>query len=360
MNNRSSNSNAKHLLKALETTDNLITLINSEELLSNENIRGILMGVLQQCVYKLQRRGECENKDDKTKRTRRSSALQRQGLNLIKKYIMTLAAMMVLGAVAAGPVKATIILSTESSETLGGLSFGDGDLASYDPTTDTATLLFSEALFGDNEDIDAVHILDNGNIILSTGSGALLGGLSFGDGDLVEYNPLTDVAVLYFSEALFGSDENIDAVHILDNGNIILSTADGATLGGLSFTSGGLIEYNPATNIGVLFFDGALFDGSENIDAVHILDNGNIILSTAGAATLGGLTFQNGDLIEYNPTTDIATLYFSESLFSSNANIDAVYVTSIPEPATIAMFGFGGLILICQRRRKRHSRNSCS
>jgi len=357
MNNRSSNTN---LLKALETTDNLITLIKSEELLSNENIRGILMGVLQQCVYKLQRHGECGNKDDKTKKTRRSSALQRQGLNLIKKYIMTLAVMMILGAVAAKPVNATIILSTDSSETLGGLSFRAGDLANYDPTTNTATLFFSEELFGGNEDIDALHILDNGNIILSTSSGALLGGLSFGDGDLVEYNPLTDVADLYFSEALFGSDENIDAVHILDNGNIILSTADGAMLGGLSFTSGDLIEYNPATDIAALFFDGALFDGSENIDAVHIHDNGNIVLSTAGAATLGGLTFQNGDLIEYNPTTDIATLYFNENLFSSNANIDAVYVTSTPEPATMAMFGFGGLILICQRRRKRHSSNNCS
>ncbi len=189
-------------------------------------------------------------------------------------------------------------------------------------------------------------------IILSTASDAILGGLSFADGDLVEYNPATDIATLFFSEALFSGNEDIDAVHIFDNGNIILSSLDSASLGGLSFTDGDLIEYNPTTDTATLYFDVSLFDGSEDIDAAHILDNGNIILSTVGAATLGGLTFANGDLAEYNPTTYTATLYFNESLFSNNANIDAVHVaTSMPEPATVALLGLGSLVLIRRRRK---------
>ena len=97
-----------------------------------------------------------------------------------------------------------------------------------------------------------------------------------------------------------------------------------------------------------------MFSASEEIDAVHVLDNGNIILSTVGAATLGGLSFSDGDLVEYNPTTDIATLYFDEGLFGNNADVDAVYVATLPEPATVILLGLGFLVLIKNRKRIHH------
>jgi hypothetical protein len=293
---------------------------------------------MRDCAYKIRRHAEKEGRKAKIACVP----------NALVIFVVA-----VLSILFASPVGAnTIILSADSTETLGGLTFTDGALAEYNPSTDTATLYFDENLFVGDEEIDAVHVLSNGNIILSTAGDATLGGLTFGNGDLIEYNPTTDVGTLYFSESLFvGGDEDIDAVHILDNGNIILSTAAASTLGGLSYSEGDLIEYNPTTDVATLFLDGNLFDGSENIDAAHILDNGNIILSTEGAATLDGLTFANGSLAEYNPTTDIATLYFAESLFSTNANVDAVYVTTLPEPTTIILLGLGSLIFAgCKRR----------
>jgi len=343
----------EHILKALDIANDLMGLANNEEVLGNDNVCGILLGVMRDCAYKIRRQVERERQARKAKSQWRPlvSAIQLKQSSGLKKSIMILGAVLILVAAVARPVNATIILSTDTTETLGGLSFYDGDAAEYDPATDTATLYFDENLFGGDEDIDAVHILDNGNIILSAESGATLGGLSFADGDLIEYNPTADTATLFFGEGLFGSDEDIDAVHILTNGNIILSTIDGATLGGLGFGDGDLIEYNPTTDIATLFFDESLFSADEDIDAVHILESGNIILSTGGAATLGGLSFADGDLAEYNPTTYTATLYFGEVLFSTNANINAVYVTPMPEPATIAMLGFGCLALVCQRHK---------
>ncbi len=351
------NQKNEHILKALKIANDLIDLANNEEVLGNDNICGILLGVMRDCAYRIRRQVEREWQGRKAKGQWRPcvSAIQLKQSSGLKNLMMILGAVLILVAAAAGPVNATIILSTDATETLGGLTFYDGDIAEYDPATDTATLYFGENLFGGNENIDALHVLASGNIILSTSNtktSLLGGGLSFGNGDLIEYNPTTSSATLFFGEGLFGSDEDIDAVHILTNGNIILSTIDGATLGGLSFGDGDLIEYNPTTETATLFFDESLFSADEDIDAVHILESGNIVLSTGGAATLGGLSFANGDLIEYNPTTYTATLYFDESLFSSNANIDAVHV---PEPATICMLGLGCLVLVCRRRNSRLS-----
>jgi len=343
----------EHILKALDIANDLMGLANNEEFLGNDNVCGILLGVMRDCAYKIRRQVERERQGRKAKCQWRPlvSAIQLKQSSGLKNLMIILGAVLILVAAVARPVNASIILSTNATETLGGLTFYDGDLAEYDPATDTATLYFGENLFGGDEDINAAHILDNGNIILSAESGATLGGLGFADGDLIEYNPTTDTAILFFGEGLFGSDEDIDAVHILTNGNIILSTIDGATLDGLSFGDGDLIEYNPTTDTATLFFDESLFSADEDIDAVHILESGNIVLSTEGAATLGGLIFADSDLVEYNPTTDVATLYFSEALFSTNTNIDAVYVTPMPEPTTITMLGLGCLILIRQRHK---------
>ncbi|MBA7696490.1 hypothetical protein ES703_105138 [subsurface metagenome] len=347
------NQSNEYISKALTIANDLIGLANNEEVLGNDNVCGILLGVMRDCAYKIRRQVEREHQALKTKGQLSPEILkiQQEPSFNFKKSIMILGAVLILVAAVASPVNATIILSTDATETLGGLSFYDGDLAEYDPATNTATLYFDENLFGGDEDIDAAHILDNGNILLSTEGGATLGGLGFGDGGLIEYNPTTGSGTLFFNEGLFGSDEDIDAVHILTNGNIILSTIDGATLGGLSFGDGDLIEYNPTTDTATLFFDESLFSADEDIDAVHILESGNIVLSTGGAAALGGLSFGDGDLIEYNPTTYSATLYFAEGLFSSNANIDAVYVTPLPEPATIGMLGLGCLVLIRRRHK---------
>ena len=92
----------------------------------------------------------------------------------------------------------TVVLSTDSDAVLAGLSFTDIDLAEYNPATGTAALLFEGGLTALDKDIDAVHVMQDGHIVLSTKDDATLGGLSFEDADLVKYDPLTDTATMYF------------------------------------------------------------------------------------------------------------------------------------------------------------------
>ncbi len=214
-----------------------------------------------------------------------------------------------------------IVLSTDGSATLGGLSFDDLDLVEYDPSADVATLLIEAALTTLNEKIRAVHILDNGHIVLSTRNNASLGGLSFENEDLVEYDPVTDTATMFFDGSMhFSADENIISLHILENGNLVLSTDGDAELGGLSFSNRDLVEYNPTSRTASIYFDGDATTLSQNITALHVLDNGHLVMATKSNTTLGGLSFTGADLIEYDMGADSATLYFSGNDFFTDDN----------------------------------------
>ncbi|MCP4407748.1 MAG: DNRLRE domain-containing protein [Gammaproteobacteria bacterium] len=213
----------------------------------------------------------------------------------------------------------SLFLSTDSDAILGGLSFTDIDLVEYDPVTDTASLYFDGSLTTLTVDITALHVLANGHLVLAAEGSptATLGGLSFEAGDLVDYDPATDTATLIFDGSTLFTDplEKFKSVHVLDNGHFILSTDSDANLGGLSFTDIDLVEYDPVTDTASLYFDGSLTTLTVDITALHVLANGHLVLAAKGGptATLGGLSFEAGDLVDYDPATDTATLIFDGS-----------------------------------------------
>jgi len=55
-------------------------------------------------------------------------------------------------------------------------------------------------------------------------------------------------------------------------------------------------------------------------------------------------------------STDMTETY--GNLFSSIANIDALHITSMSEPATIVLLGLGSLVLIGRRRKWNAARGS--
>jgi cysteine-rich repeat protein len=244
--------------------------------------------------------------------------------------LLSLATLLVtLGAASASaePIR----LSTTGTATLGSppLTFARDDVVELQTTTGTAVKIFSNANFTNSEQLDAVHVLPNGRIILSTAAQATIAGLTFQDGDLVEFDPVSGTASLVFVESEhFTGNADIDAVHVMPDGTLILSTDATATIGNppLTFRDGDLVRYDPATKAAALFFSEDRFAGDENIDGVHVLPNGHIVLSVARAtgASLGGLTFRGGDLVEYDPATDTATLFLSQDVFGADRNIDAV------------------------------------
>jgi PEP-CTERM motif len=55
---------------------------------------------------------------------------------------------------------------------------------------------------------------------------------------------------------------------VLGDGSILLSTTSGATIGGLTFLAGDVIRYVPSTNTATILLPGSTFSATENVDAV--------------------------------------------------------------------------------------------
>ncbi len=220
-------------------------------------------------------------------------------------------------------VQPHLLLATAGDADLGALSVTKSDLFQFDPFSGTAQLfLGGQGVFDDNPKLDAAALLADGRVLLSTDKDAVIGALSFEKGDLVAYDLATGVATLYLEAAsVFSGDADVDAVHVLADGTLLLSTDGDATIGALDFEKFDVVHYDPVSGQATLLFDAeaAFGNDDEDVNALFGFADGRLLLSTKGDASLGGLSFGKDAVVEYDPVADSATLYFDgESVFASN------------------------------------------
>ncbi len=242
-----------------------------------------------------------------------------------------------------------ITLSNILGAGFGSLTCDGSDLAGYNPIIHVTVSIFDEDSSARNDTLDAVYVRDNNGLILPTILAAMPGGLILEDKGFPEYNPMPDVSKLFYYKDLFAVSDILNIVYLRNNDGIILTTSR-AMFSSLIFRDFDLPYYNPISNIAVLFFDEKLFAGNQLFDMVYIPGN-NIIPLAASEATLEDLTFGNRGPIEYPPTTSIVALHLGESIF---ANIGNFYFPTDsfvnPEPASIVILGLGSLYLLRKRR----------
>lgn len=241
--------------------------------------------------------------------------------------------------------------------TVSGIVTGNsGDLVSNTATVSTGLYNFDQ-VGTNNSSTNNTNITDpvataTDRFLLSVSSGGLSsigdgsGALDFDDNDLIIYDPVQDEAVSYLDNSALGySLDDPNAVHLLPNGKVVLSTANASSMGAnnLSFETNDLVLWDPITGQASLFFDQSAADTSDvldgqNIDAVYVLDggsSGDFIFSTAGDVSdgVGGnLDWEDGDLIFYDASTDTFSVYLNgndASVFDTGAaDIDALYLNT--------------------------------
>jgi hypothetical protein len=271
-----------------------------------------------------------------------------------------------------------------SLETAGAVTGTDGVRVSYDDSDILRTtiersemgeliavrheLLFDGSdvgLSGDGEDLDALAILPDGRIVLSTTSRATVPGATAEDEDLLLFTPtvtelnsgLGTLTAGTWSLLFDGSDvglasdnEDLDALSILPDGRLVISTlSDGSVPGptgsGISVRGEDLLVFTAAVDgLGATtrgtwakYFDGSnvgLATSSERIDALDIdatnADAAIVHFSTTGSFNVVGAAGQDEDVA----TFDFATNSFTPGLrlrglslgLPASADLDALHI----------------------------------
>lgn len=234
----------------------------------------------------------------------------------------------VCAALVAGPT--AIVLSTDGPASIAGVSLLRGDAVEYDTLADSAAPVFVGGdEFTSAENVNALHVMDDGRIALSTDNDAVLGGEAIGDDDVVAYDPDTASVTFLLDGARFtAGSEDVDAVHVLDNGHLVLSTDAAATIGGVTFDDGDLVQYDGAADAAVVLLrESIAFEsGNEDIDAVHILADGRLVLSADTDYVMAGVAAADEDLVLYDPLRNAAELVFDGGLaFAADEELNAVH-----------------------------------
>jgi hypothetical protein len=229
----------------------------------------------------------------------------------------------VVGAVM--PLDARFLMSVSEAASLGStaLSFDDEDLVLYDPNTDVATLFMDTSSLSSTTlgDIDAVHVLPNGWIVLSADADSSLLGVNFSDEDLVLYDPILGTARLIFdgSEAnkfgVHAAAADIDALHIEynrswapANWDLYVSTTADSSVNGTALDDNDVVKYRMSTAAVTTPFNGAnanTFAGdSGNVGGFYLryddADNYLIATSDATATIDSHQAFSRDDLVEWD------------------------------------------------------------
>ncbi len=249
------------------------------------------------------------------------------------------------------------LISGRYNTTLEGLGpVKDDDIIAYDSVSDSWSMVFDGSDVGLSQlEISGFAITPSGELLMSfsepTSLSGLVGGpngIDIDDSDMVLFTPTSTGADTAgtFSFYFDGSDvglttnsEKLDAIALLPDGRILISTNGSMNAGGLAASDEDIIAFTPLTlgadTAGTVahYFDGSDVGlGSGDIDAVSVGASGSILFSTIGDFSQGGIVAGDEDIILFTPDTLGA---FTSGTFSLQLDLSAIGVTPLQDTGSV-------------------------
>jgi hypothetical protein len=217
-------------------------------------------------------------------------------------------------------------LGSAAIPTLG--TTADEDVVAYDLSNGTWSWIFDGSDVGlSAASIGGMARLSNGQILLSFVAPATVPGLiggpngtSVDDSDIVRFTPTSLGATtagtfnFYFDGSdvgLTANSEDIDAIAVLSDGRIIVSSSGNFSGTGASGVDADMFVFN-ATSLGsvtsgsfAMHFDGSdvgLSTTNEDIDAAGMTNTGQLLLSTLGNFSVPGVSGADEDVLRFTGT----------------------------------------------------------
>jgi hypothetical protein len=248
-------------------------------------------------------------------------------------------------------------LSNKLDMTNGHLTGDGGAIVDYGPMTNIALLILKASQFSDNNVLKAVHVRDNNDLILPIIPAGIPGSLILEDKGFPEYNPIPEVAKLLPYKSCLAINNILDIIYIRRNKNTIRPDTPGVTFGGSISGKSNTTKNKPLINKATLFFKVKDLSVTNHFYETPNISSTYNILSAVPNAASEVLSFDNTCPAVYNSITNFRPSHLQKNNF---ANIRTCYTTKdstiIPEPAPIAVLGFGSLFLV--RKHKSNHRNA--
>ncbi len=255
------------------------------------------------------------------------------------------------------PVIQTLLyFSLSSSTTVGGLSVADEDIIAFDGAA--FSLHFDGSDVGlSGARIDGFAFVGSTEILMSFSSSESVPGIgSVDDSDIVKFTatslgPTTSGTFeLYFDGSdvsLTRSREDIDAVELLPDGRLLLSTQGSFSVPGLSGADEDVFVFTP-TSLGAntagtfaAYFDGSdvsVSSSDEDIYGLAVDLTGDLYFSTRGNFSVPGASGADEDVFVFTPTslgsnthgTFASILFFDGSVWGLSGN--DIYGMDLPQP----------------------------
>lgn len=214
------------------------------------------------------------------------------------------------------PSSDLIHVSFNGSGSIGSLSFKDDDILTFNrQTADWSIYLDGSDIGLRNSDIDAFDLLPDGSVVFSlTTAATLLDVGTVTDADIVRFIPTSTGSntagrfELYLKGADVGLDassENIDALDVLPDGQIVISTTGAIHVDDILGTDADVLMFTP-TSLGAatsgtwtFHLDGSdlgLTSSSEDVNGVWIGESQELALTTKGAFEVPSLQGEGDDI----------------------------------------------------------------
>ena len=259
--------------------------------------------------------------------------------------LTTLACLMTTAAFAVTPLKA-IRYAPDITVVLSGTTVTPQNVAE-DNLAGTVSLV-NIGTIPNGTDIIAYSPLANGDQLLAFDTTlSLPGGLTVRPGDVVRLHGTT--YSLEFDATANGLPNGVmtDALAEISPNDLLLSFDVTVALGSITAAPEDLVRFKDGAFS--LFFDGSLagVPVGLNLDAVDCLPrNGHLLLSFDGSGTVGGVNFDDEDVLEYSPESNSWAMAYDGSAQHAEwppADLAALSVAAATPPDAIAPVIGGGL-----------------
>jgi hypothetical protein len=243
----------------------------------------------------------------------------------------------------------SVSLSPDTTVELSGVVFEDQKVVSDDQTGFVA--LAPLGALPEATDVTAYHLMASGDQLFSLDITANLGGgLTAAPGDVMRFDGVTDT--LEFDASAEGIPDGVivDGVSVHSSGDLVLSFDTTVELGGLTASDEDAVRFNGASF-------SMLFDGSSkgvpdglDLDGVEASPSGGLLwVSFDTSGSLGGVDFDDEDILEFDPSGPTWSLVYDGSAL--HAALAAADVVAVPEPASWLMLVAGMALLGALYRR---------